>query len=147
MLAIRIGIFCFILILDFIFFRYDRCYVSQRRRRRRSYSSRWFLVTEHLQIWQVLSLRIVLVCFAYKYILTIKCTFINVAPARKKKGLNLQKAWEANWKRPLRIMFDTVEHTQHQIGENEKLFPRCVGNQVKFFVPHVMITGRMFQSI
>ena len=73
--------------------------------------------------------------------LTINCNLYKCSTCRKKKKVYLKrpkfvkKIWEANGKRPLPIMFNMVEQTLHPIGENAKLFSRCVGNEIKFFVP------------
>ncbi|KAL2480741.1 Uncharacterized protein Adt_33707 [Abeliophyllum distichum] len=50
------------------------------------------------------------------------------------RGINLEKVWQANEKKPLPIMFDNVEHTMQPIENNVKYFTRLVGNQVRFTV-------------
>ncbi|KAL2518768.1 Uncharacterized protein Adt_15015 [Abeliophyllum distichum] len=51
------------------------------------------------------------------------------------QGINLEKVWQANGKRPLSIVFDNVEHTMQPIKNNAKYFTCFVRNQVRFTVP------------
>ncbi|KAL2542475.1 Uncharacterized protein Adt_03453 [Abeliophyllum distichum] len=58
------------------------------------------------------------------------CEFVS--PSKRlgiSRGINLEKAWQANEKRPLSMAFDNIEQT---IKNNMKYFMRLIGNQSYF---------------